>query len=173
MSILWKIFSNFSKIFSFSSPNTNSEKGFSIIIMLVGCELLNVILVQFFYVVSIVLFSCLLSLLFVGIRITWLDELARISGQPYNCSSIMNINGTNFDKKPCFGGPNLRSKYITALYFTFSSLTSVGFGNVRMRLKAKQRERERFIINKYIYINFLYRSVRIQIPKKYFPFVLC
>ncbi|XP_053202854.1 potassium voltage-gated channel unc-103-like isoform X3 [Panonychus citri] len=28
------------------------------------------------------------------------------------------------------GGPSIRTKYITALYFTFSSLTSVGFGNV-------------------------------------------
>ena len=27
-------------------------------------------------------------------------------------------------------GPNLRSKYITALYFTFTILSSVGFGNV-------------------------------------------
>ncbi|CAF0829546.1 unnamed protein product [Adineta steineri] len=63
-------------------------------------------------------------------RITWLDELARISGQPYNCSSVINQNGTNLIEKICFGGPNLRSKYITALYFTFSSLTSVGFGNV-------------------------------------------
>jgi hypothetical protein len=41
----------------------------------------------------------------------------------------MNLNET----KPCFDGPDLRSKYITALYFTFSSLTSVGFGNVRKR----------------------------------------
>jgi potassium voltage-gated channel Eag-related subfamily H protein 7 len=48
------------------------------------------------------------------------------------------------DKKPpCFGGPDLRSKYITALYFTFSSLTSVGFGNVRMKSNEKDRERER------------------------------
>jgi hypothetical protein len=46
----------------------------------------------------------------------------------------MNLNET----KPCFDGPDLRSKYITALYFTFSSLTSVGFGNVR------KRESERF-----------------------------
>ena len=28
------------------------------------------------------------------------------------------------------GGPSIRSRYISALYFTFSSLTSVGFGNV-------------------------------------------
>lgn len=27
-------------------------------------------------------------------------------------------------------GPSIRDKYVTALYFTFSSLTSVGFGNV-------------------------------------------
>lgn len=27
-------------------------------------------------------------------------------------------------------GPTVKDKYITAMYFTFSSLTSVGFGNV-------------------------------------------
>ena len=51
-----------------------------------------------------------------GIPITWLDQLANQTNQHYN--------GTN----P--GGPSLSSKYITALYFTFSSLTSVGFGNI-------------------------------------------
>jgi len=49
-------------------------------------------------------------------KIGWLDELARHTNQHY-------INGTE-------GGPTIKSKYITALYFTFSSLTSVGFGNV-------------------------------------------
>ena len=48
-------------------------------------------------------------------RIGWLDELARQTKQFY-------VNDTK--------GPTLKSKYITALYFTFSSLTSVGFGNV-------------------------------------------
>lgn len=48
-------------------------------------------------------------------KIGWLDELSRQTHQPY-------INDT--------GGPTIKSKYITALYFTFSSLTSVGFGNV-------------------------------------------
>jgi len=80
--------------------------------------------------------------LFLGIRITWLDELARISGQPYNCSLLSNINGTKLDKRSCFDGPDLRSKYITALYFTFSSLTSVGFGNVR-----RMRKRNTFVEN--------------------------
>jgi hypothetical protein len=74
------------------------------------------------------------SLIILGLRITWLDELARTSGQLYNCSSTATGNETmltKIDLKSCFGGPNLRSRYITALYFTFSSLTSVGFGNVR------------------------------------------
>ena len=49
-------------------------------------------------------------------KIGWLDELARQTHQYYK-------NDSN-------GGPSIQSKYITALYFTFSSLTSVGFGNV-------------------------------------------
>ncbi|UJR14106.1 hypothetical protein I4U23_001102 [Adineta vaga] len=68
-----------------------------------------------------------------GLRITWLDELARTSGQLYNCSLLSSANdtiSTRIDPNSCIGGPNLRSRYITALYFTFSSLTSVGFGNV-------------------------------------------
>lgn len=52
-----------------------------------------------------------------GIPITWLDQLANQTNQLYNSSTHM-------------GGPSLKSKYITALYFTFSSLTSVGFGNI-------------------------------------------
>lgn len=49
------------------------------------------------------------------LKIGWLDELAEQTHQKY-------VNGT--------GGPTIKSKYVTALYFTFSSLTSVGFGNV-------------------------------------------
>uniref|UniRef100_A0A1I8HM99 Cyclic nucleotide-binding domain-containing protein n=1 Tax=Macrostomum lignano TaxID=282301 RepID=A0A1I8HM99_9PLAT len=49
--------------------------------------------------------------------IGWLDQLADQTQQQYKT----NESGS---------GPSLKSKYITALYFTFSSLTSVGFGNV-------------------------------------------
>ncbi|XP_020604757.1 potassium voltage-gated channel subfamily H member 6-like [Orbicella faveolata] len=49
--------------------------------------------------------------------IGWLDSLATQINQPYNKSDYTS-------------GPDLQSKYITALYFTLSSLTSVGFGNV-------------------------------------------
>ncbi|XP_071039250.1 voltage-gated inwardly rectifying potassium channel KCNH6 [Parasteatoda tepidariorum] len=48
-------------------------------------------------------------------KIGWLDALANMTHQYYNNSH---------------GGPSIKSKYVTALYFTFSSLTSVGFGNV-------------------------------------------
>jgi len=49
-------------------------------------------------------------------KIGWLDELGRQTHQMYRNDST--------------GGPSMQSKYVTALYFTFSSLTSVGFGNV-------------------------------------------
>ncbi|AWP17761.1 Potassium voltage-gated channel subfamily H member 4 [Scophthalmus maximus] len=48
--------------------------------------------------------------------IGWLHELGKRLEAPY-------INST-------VGGPTVRSSYIAALYFTLSSLTSVGFGNV-------------------------------------------
>ncbi|XP_066497758.1 potassium voltage-gated channel subfamily H member 4a [Hoplias malabaricus] len=48
--------------------------------------------------------------------IGWLQELGKRLETPY-------INGT-------VGGPSMRSAYIASLYFTLSSLTSVGFGNV-------------------------------------------
>ncbi|XP_076853169.1 potassium voltage-gated channel subfamily H member 6a [Brachyhypopomus gauderio] len=52
-----------------------------------------------------------------GLRIGWLDNLADQIGKRYNDS-----DGSS--------GPSIKDKYVTALYFTFSSLTSVGFGNV-------------------------------------------
>ncbi|XP_044033933.1 potassium voltage-gated channel subfamily H member 4 isoform X2 [Siniperca chuatsi] len=49
-------------------------------------------------------------------HIGWLHELGKRLEKPY-------INST-------VGGPTVHSSYIAALYFTLSSLTSVGFGNV-------------------------------------------
>ncbi|XP_011297464.1 potassium voltage-gated channel subfamily H member 7 isoform X6 [Fopius arisanus] len=49
-------------------------------------------------------------------KVGWLDILANDTHQFY-------FNNNT-------GGPSIKSRYITALYFTFSSLTSVGFGNV-------------------------------------------
>ena len=47
----------------------------------------------------------------------WLSILARDTRMPYNESDP-------------FSGPDVKTKYVTALYFTLSSLTSVGFGNI-------------------------------------------
>uniref|UniRef100_A0A3B3ZVC9 Uncharacterized protein n=1 Tax=Periophthalmus magnuspinnatus TaxID=409849 RepID=A0A3B3ZVC9_9GOBI len=52
-----------------------------------------------------------------SLRIGWLDNLADQIGKQYNDSDVSS-------------GPSIKDKYVTALYFTFSSLTSVGFGNV-------------------------------------------
>lgn len=49
--------------------------------------------------------------------IGWLHTLGDQLGKPYNYSAVNS-------------GPSIKDKYVTALYFTFSSLTSVGFGNV-------------------------------------------
>lgn len=49
-------------------------------------------------------------------NIGWLAELANVTDQPYNQNNT--------------GGPSIKSRYITAMYFTFTTLTSVGFGNV-------------------------------------------
>ncbi|KAG1945038.1 potassium voltage-gated channel subfamily H [Pimephales promelas] len=50
-------------------------------------------------------------------KIGWLDNLEVSIGKKINYSDPSS-------------GPTIKDKYVTALYFTFSSLTSVGFGNV-------------------------------------------
>ncbi|KAI8785760.1 potassium voltage-gated channel subfamily H member 2, partial [Biomphalaria glabrata] len=49
--------------------------------------------------------------------ISWLDTLA-------------NQTEMYFYPNDSMSGPPIKSKYITALYFTFTSLTSIGFGNI-------------------------------------------
>ncbi|KAJ8344722.1 hypothetical protein SKAU_G00289150 [Synaphobranchus kaupii] len=54
------------------------------------------------------------------------DPNARDTGWLYELSKRLETPYTN----RTVGGPSVRSAYITSLYFTLSSLTSVGFGNV-------------------------------------------
>uniref|UniRef100_UPI00398E9288 voltage-gated delayed rectifier potassium channel KCNH4-like n=1 Tax=Pristiophorus japonicus TaxID=55135 RepID=UPI00398E9288 len=56
--------------------------------------------------------------------IGWLNELGKRLETPYTNNSV--------------GGPTIRSAYIAALYFTLSSLTSVGFGNVSANTDAEK-----------------------------------
>ncbi|KAF8571098.1 hypothetical protein P879_01321 [Paragonimus westermani] len=57
-------------------------------------------------------------------KIGWLNTLAQQTEQHYTDDPQ--------------SGPNLPTKYITALYFTFSSLTSIGFGNVSPNTNAEK-----------------------------------
>ncbi|XP_028316812.1 potassium voltage-gated channel subfamily H member 8 [Gouania willdenowi] len=61
--------------------------------------------------------------------IGWLHELGKRLESPYY--SIGGVNGTG-------NGPSIRSVYIASLYFTLSSLTSVGFGNVSANTDAEK-----------------------------------
>jgi hypothetical protein len=47
---------------------------------------------------------------------SWLSQLAINNEEPFYNQTI--------------GGPSLRARYLTSLYFTLTCLTSVGFGNV-------------------------------------------
>ncbi|XP_058836582.1 potassium voltage-gated channel subfamily H member 6 isoform X3 [Topomyia yanbarensis] len=58
-------------------------------------------------------------------KIGWLDALAEATQEYYYA------NNTG-------GGPSIKSRYVTALYFTFTSLTSVGFGNVAPNTDAEK-----------------------------------
>lgn len=55
----------------------------------------------------------------------WLHELGKRLESPYYGNNTL-------------GGPSIRSAYIAALYFTLSSLTSVGFGNVSANTDAEK-----------------------------------
>ncbi|XP_012270109.1 potassium voltage-gated channel subfamily H member 2 isoform X2 [Orussus abietinus] len=57
-------------------------------------------------------------------KVGWLDILANDTHQFYTHNNT--------------GGPSIKSRYVTALYFTFSSLTSVGFGNVAPNTDAEK-----------------------------------
>ncbi|KAL5289568.1 KCNH7 family protein [Megaselia abdita] len=57
-------------------------------------------------------------------KIGWLDSLANDIHEPYYANNT--------------GGPSIKARYVTALYFTFTSLTSVGFGNVAPNTDAEK-----------------------------------
>ncbi|XP_070397561.1 voltage-gated delayed rectifier potassium channel KCNH8 isoform X2 [Nothobranchius furzeri] len=61
--------------------------------------------------------------------IGWLHELGKRLESPYYAMGDINATGS---------GPSIRSVYIASLYFTLSSLTSVGFGNVSANTDAEK-----------------------------------
>ena len=63
------------------------------------------------------------------VPITWLDHLANYTGMPFHASNATG-GGAN--------GPDLYSCYITALYYTFTTISSIGFGNVAAQTNSEK-----------------------------------
>ncbi|XP_006621675.1 potassium voltage-gated channel protein eag isoform X9 [Apis dorsata] len=60
-----------------------------------------------------------------GVQYSWLWKLANVTQSPYS------YLWTNTSTAPeLVAGPSRRTMYVTALYFTMTCMTSVGFGNV-------------------------------------------
>ncbi|XP_054262290.1 potassium voltage-gated channel protein eag isoform X2 [Macrosteles quadrilineatus] len=62
-----------------------------------------------------------------GVQYSWLWKLANVTQAPY--SYIWNNDSTQ-PSPELINGPSRRTMYVTALYFTMTCMTSVGFGNV-------------------------------------------
>ncbi|PSN29450.1 hypothetical protein C0J52_27215 [Blattella germanica] len=60
-----------------------------------------------------------------GVQYSWLWKLANVTQSPY---SYIWSNDTNSPE--LINGPTRKTMYVTALYFTMTCMTSVGFGNV-------------------------------------------
>ncbi|XP_033608096.1 potassium voltage-gated channel protein eag isoform X2 [Cryptotermes secundus] len=60
-----------------------------------------------------------------GVQYSWLWKLANVTQSPY---SYIWSNDTNSPE--LINGPSRKTMYVTALYFTMTCMTSVGFGNV-------------------------------------------
>ena len=66
-----------------------------------------------------------------GITYGWLFRLANMSRQPYTQLVEYEKNNTaNIIHFELQGGPSRQTMYVTALYYTMTCMTSVGFGNV-------------------------------------------
>ena len=66
------------------------------------------------------------------IRYGWLVTLSNLTNTPFSLERA-NISGTGD-----IGGPSKAMSYITALYYTLSCMTSVGFGNVSANTEAEK-----------------------------------
>ena len=56
--------------------------------------------------------------------------MANISQQPYTQTVSFNEDNETISNIEFMGGPSRKTMYVTALYYTMTCMTSVGFGNV-------------------------------------------
>ncbi|KAL5275143.1 KCNH5 family protein [Megaselia abdita] len=62
-----------------------------------------------------------------GVQYSWLWKLANVTQSPY---SYVWTNESGSMETELINGPSRKTMYVTALYFTMTCMTSVGFGNV-------------------------------------------
>lgn len=62
-----------------------------------------------------------------GVSYSWLWKLGNVTQQQFNFSRVTTKDTIKYE---LIGGPPRGTMYITALYFTMTCMTSVGFGNV-------------------------------------------
>lgn len=60
-----------------------------------------------------------------GLQYSWLWKLANVTQSPYSY-----VWSNESDGPELVNGPSRKTMYVTALYFTMTCMTSVGFGNV-------------------------------------------
>ena len=65
-----------------------------------------------------------------GLEYGWLYSLARISKQPYTQLVLFKEDNRTITKIELRDGPSRKTMYVTALYYTMTCMTSVGFGNI-------------------------------------------
>ena len=65
-----------------------------------------------------------------GLEYGWLYSLARISKQPYSQMVFFKEDNRTITKIELKDGPSRKTMYVTALYYTMTCMTSVGFGNI-------------------------------------------
>ena len=65
-----------------------------------------------------------------GLEYGWLYSLARITKQPYTQLVLFKQDNQTITKIELRDGPSRKTMYVTALYYTMTCMTSVGFGNI-------------------------------------------
>ena len=65
-----------------------------------------------------------------GLEYGWLFRLARISKTPYTQLVLFKEDNRTITKIELRDGPSRKTMYVTALYYTMTCMTSVGFGNI-------------------------------------------
>lgn len=86
----------------------------------IECELLTTIFVFLFMVLKIGRSDA-----DNGLQYSWLWKLANVTQSPYSY-----IWSNDSQSPELINGPSRKTMYVTALYFTMTCMTSVGFGNV-------------------------------------------